>query len=93
MTAGQSPYIVLMDSIKIQPSSIELHIVNTDNNVRLLLQLYGLEQNTARLKINELDPIKQRYQIPVGDVLVGEPKQQGYVYSNASYFIIITLLD
>ncbi|KAJ8308812.1 hypothetical protein KUTeg_013686 [Tegillarca granosa] len=59
MTAGQSPYIVLMDSIKINPSSIELHIVNTENNVRLLLQLYGLEQNTARLKINELDPIKQ----------------------------------
>jgi hypothetical protein len=30
------------------------------------------------LVINEADPIKQRYETPVGDVLIEEPKRQGY---------------
>jgi len=66
-----------MDSLNIKPNSMEVHLVNTKNNVRLLLQLFGLQSNTARLKINELNPLHQRYEIPVGDVLIGEPEQQG----------------
>lgn len=77
--SGQSPYVLLMDSLKIQRTNVQVQLLNTKNNVRLLLDLYGLQGNTARLKINELNPIKARYEIPVGDVLIGEPKQQGYV--------------
>ncbi|KAL4238130.1 hypothetical protein ACF0H5_002842 [Mactra antiquata] len=77
MQPGSSPYVVLMDSIKIfESSTVELQILNTKNNVRLLLQVSALKDNTARVKINELDPIKKRYEIPVGDALVGEPKLQ-----------------
>ena len=76
MEPGSSPYVVLMDALSIKPSSVEVQILNKNNNVRLLLQLFTLKDNMARLKINELQPIKQRYEIPVGDSLIGEPKQQ-----------------
>ena len=76
MQQGQSPYVVLMESLQVQATSLSVQIINTKNNVRLLMQLFGLEKNTARVKINELEPLKPRYEIPVGDVLVGEPKQQ-----------------
>lgn len=67
---------MLMDSLKISSSQISVQLLNTKTNVRLVLDLYGLQGNTARLKINELEPLKPRYEIPMGDVLVGEPKQQ-----------------
>lgn len=65
-----------MDSLKISSSRISVQLLNTKTNVRLVLDLYGLQGNTARVKINELEPLKPRYEIPVGDVLIGEPKQQ-----------------
>lgn len=65
-----------MDSLKISSSQISVQLLNTKTNVRLVLDLYGLQGNTARVKINELEPLKPRYEIPVGDVLIGEPKQQ-----------------
>lgn len=76
MQPGNSPYIVLMDSLKKSSSQISVQLLNTKTNVRLVLDLYGLQGNTARVKINELEPLKPRYEIPVGDVLIGEPKQQ-----------------
>ena len=76
MEAGSSPYVVLMEAVSIKPTNIEVQLLNKNNNVRLLLQLFTLKDNMARLKINELQPLKQRYEIPVGDSLIGEPKQQ-----------------
>ncbi|XP_052275424.1 neutral alpha-glucosidase AB-like isoform X2 [Dreissena polymorpha] len=76
MQPGASPYVVLMDTLKIQPTTMEVQVHNTKNNVRLLLQVTALKFNSARFKINELNPIRKRYEIPVGDALVGEPKQQ-----------------
>ncbi|XP_052767402.1 neutral alpha-glucosidase AB-like isoform X1 [Mya arenaria] len=73
---GASPYVVLMESVKIQSSGMEVQILNTKNNVRLLMQVTAIKDNTARLKINELNPLRKRYEIPVGDALVGEPKTQ-----------------
>lgn len=39
--------------------------------VRLLLELYRLQGNITRVKINELKPLKPRYEVP--DVLIREP--------------------
>ena len=39
--------------------------------VRLLLELYRLQGNMTRVKINELKPLKPRYEVP--DVLIREP--------------------
>lgn len=43
----------------------------TEWQVHLLLELYRLQGNITRVKINELKPLKPRYEVP--DVLVGEP--------------------
>lgn len=72
MQPNQSPYVILMDSLVIHPYKIEVQVLNKMNNVKLHLELYALEENMARLKINELEPIKPRYEIPKGDV-VTEP--------------------
>ena len=76
LEAGDSPYVAVMDSLSVKESVMQIEVLNTKNNVRLLLQLYGLDSNSARLKINELKPIRSRYEIPMGDVLIGEPKEQ-----------------
>lgn len=39
--------------------------------VRLLLELYRLQGNMTRVKINELKPLKPRYEVP--DVLLSDP--------------------
>ncbi|KAL5009154.1 hypothetical protein ScPMuIL_014735 [Solemya velum] len=72
---GHSPYISLFDTLDIQPSQISVELLNTKNNVRLRLELFGLQHQTTRIKINEVNPLKPRYEIPVGDVLNAEPQQ------------------
>lgn len=39
--------------------------------VRLLLELYRLQGNMTRVKINELKPLKPRFEVP--DVLINDP--------------------
>lgn len=39
--------------------------------VPLLVELYEIEGNIFRLKVNEIAPLKPRYQVP--DVLIKEP--------------------
>lgn len=39
--------------------------------VPLLLELCGLQGNMTRIKINELSPLRPRYEVP--DVLVRDP--------------------
>ena len=76
ITPDQSPYTVLPHTIEVKPTSLQMQLLNTQNNVALKLGLYGLEDNTIRLKINEATLLKPRYEIPVGVVLIGEPKEQ-----------------
>ncbi|WAR28829.1 GANAB-like protein [Mya arenaria] len=65
LRSDASRYVVLMESMKIQPSGMKMQILNTKNNVRLLMQVTAIKDNTARLKINELKPLRTRYEIPV----------------------------
>ncbi|ESO91975.1 hypothetical protein LOTGIDRAFT_217135 [Lottia gigantea] len=73
---AQSPYVALEDSLKITSNTIDIQLLNKDNNVRFLLTIFGLQDNMFRIKMNELSPIKERYEIPVGDALKEEPAQQ-----------------
>ena len=45
---------------------------NLKSHVRFQLDLFTLEQNSLRVKINEVNPIRKRYEVE--HVLVGEPK-------------------
>ena len=80
MQPGHSPYFVIPDSIDIKASSISLKLQNSINSVPLSLDLYTHTDNTVRLKLNEASPLKPRYEIPLGDVLVEEPTREKWAY-------------
>ncbi|KAI5615625.1 hypothetical protein C0J50_0306, partial [Silurus asotus] len=68
---GQSPYRALLDTLELSDSRITLQLINDNNKVRLLLELYRLQGNMTRVKINELKPLRPRYEVQ--DVLIGDP--------------------
>jgi len=52
---------------------LQFTLINTlKTHVKFQLDLFTLDQNTLRVKINEVDPIRKRYEVE--KVLVGEPK-------------------
>lgn len=51
-----------------------LHLFVFVCQVRLLLELYRLQGNMTRVKINELKPLKPRFEVP--DVLIKEPNTE-----------------
>ena len=72
---NMSPYNVLMETAKIDESKISVEIVNTETLVRLRVEVNALQGNMARLRISEAaDDAKKRYEIPIGDCLIEEPK-------------------
>ncbi|XP_072293814.1 neutral alpha-glucosidase AB isoform X2 [Eucyclogobius newberryi] len=68
---GESPYRALLETMELTNSRLTLQLINDNNKVRLLLELYRLKGNMTRVKINELKPLKPRYEVP--DVLIKEP--------------------
>ncbi|XP_053224260.1 neutral alpha-glucosidase AB isoform X1 [Podarcis raffonei] len=69
--AGSSPYRALLESLQLSQDSMKIQLINEANKVPLLLELYGLKGNMTRIRINELNPLKPRYEVP--DVLVQDP--------------------
>ncbi|XP_073676318.1 neutral alpha-glucosidase AB [Garra rufa] len=68
---GQSPYRALLETLELSDSRLTLQLINDNNKVHLLLELYRLQGNMTRVKINELKPLKPRFEVP--DVLIAEP--------------------
>ncbi|XP_051957222.1 neutral alpha-glucosidase AB-like [Xyrauchen texanus] len=68
---SQSPYRALLDTLELSKSRLTLQLINDNNKVRLLLELYRLQGNMTRVKINELKPLKPRYEVP--DILITDP--------------------
>ncbi|CAB1332967.1 unnamed protein product [Coregonus sp. 'balchen'] len=71
MKPGQSSYRALLETLELSDSHLTLQLQNNNNKVRLLLELYRLQGNMTRVKINELKPVKPRYEVP--DVLITDP--------------------
>ncbi|XP_038142485.1 neutral alpha-glucosidase AB isoform X4 [Cyprinodon tularosa] len=71
ITPGESPYRALLETMELTNTKLTLQLINDNNKVRLLLELYRLQGNITRVKINELKPLKPRYEVP--DVLIREP--------------------
>nr|XP_033808266.1 neutral alpha-glucosidase C isoform X2 [Geotrypetes seraphini] len=68
---GKSLYRALLDSFTLHNGIAKLQIIHEETKVPLLIEIYGIEGNILRLRINELSPLKPRYEVP--DVLVTEP--------------------
>lgn len=73
---GDSPYTIVKDSLVFTDSLVEVNLLNQKTNALLSLKLTTLEKNTARFKINELKPIRPRYEVQ--DVLVEYPRRVSY---------------
>ncbi|KAF7723698.1 hypothetical protein EC973_001739 [Apophysomyces ossiformis] len=69
----QSPYVLIKDSIQTDGSKLLADVRNTETNVILTLDLHVLQDNTARVRINEKTPIKPRYEEHVQYTLHGQP--------------------
>ncbi|KAJ8776887.1 hypothetical protein J1605_015064 [Eschrichtius robustus] len=67
----QSTYRALLDSVTAGKESTRFQIINEAAKVPLLAEVYGIEGNIFRLKINEETPLKPRYEVP--DVLTSKP--------------------
>ena len=59
-----SPYVINYNSLRIsQPNQVTFDVTNTDNGKAFVVDLFGFEDRTFRLKINEAAPIKPRYEV------------------------------
>ncbi|KAM8781438.1 neutral alpha-glucosidase C isoform 1-T1 [Rhynchonycteris naso] len=67
----KSTYQALLDSVTIGKDSTRFQIINEATKVPLLAEVFVLEGNIFRLKINEETPLKPRYEVP--DVLTSKP--------------------
>uniref|UniRef100_A0A4X1UXC3 Glucosidase alpha, neutral C n=1 Tax=Sus scrofa TaxID=9823 RepID=A0A4X1UXC3_PIG len=67
----KSTYRALLDSVTTGKDSTRFQIINEVAKVPLLAEVYGIEGNIFRLKINEETPLKPRYEVP--DVLTSKP--------------------
>ncbi|XP_072425435.1 neutral alpha-glucosidase C-like [Chiloscyllium punctatum] len=71
---GNSPYHALLDTLQLSSYKATLQLLNEENKVSLLLEIFALEDHVIRIKVNELKPMKLRYEVP--DVIVNEPVTQ-----------------
>ena len=67
-------YAVIPDSVQFQHGTVSCHILNTKNNVTLSLTVDTLQKETTRIRINEIDPIRARYEVTAS--LVEEPQKK-----------------
>ena len=83
-TKFESPYTLLLNTVEYDKSHVYADIENTDSNILLTLDLYVLDDNTARVRVNEKQPIKPRYDEHTKYTLVDEPlsKEAESVTSN-----------
>ena len=64
-----------METAKVDSSKMSVEVINTKNQVRLKVEVSAIEGNVARLRITEAaEDAKPRYEVPIGDCLVEEPK-------------------
>lgn len=67
----KSTYRAVLDSVTTGQDSTRFQIVHEATKIPLMAEIYGIERNIFRLKINEEKPLKPRYEVP--DVLTSKP--------------------
>lgn len=61
---GESPYIILTDTLTKTDEGVFVDVLNEKNRVFFTLGLYPLKDNTLRIKFNEKNPIYARFEEP-----------------------------
>uniref|UniRef100_A0A8C3TZV8 Glycoside hydrolase family 31 N-terminal domain-containing protein n=1 Tax=Catharus ustulatus TaxID=91951 RepID=A0A8C3TZV8_CATUS len=84
---GKSLYRVLLDSVTLSDESVKFQIIHEENKVLLQVEIYEIEGNIFRLKIDEASPLRARYKVP--DVLIKEPTTQRLFISHKEAGILV----
>ncbi|KAG8224893.1 hypothetical protein J437_LFUL004634 [Ladona fulva] len=71
MEPSNSAYELLLNTLKVEPAMIEADMINSRNSAKFKFQFFTLTDGTFRMKIDELNPIRIRYEVQ--DALKGEP--------------------
>nr|XP_053642983.1 neutral alpha-glucosidase AB-like [Cherax quadricarinatus] len=79
---GESPYLLLTDTVIVTEEGIFGDVLNEINRVFFTLEIYPLKDNTLRLKINEKNPIKQRFEEPYA--LTGDGQSETFAVIDRS---------
>ena len=69
-----SSFAANVASMKLSSTSVSLDVVDKKSNVKFILNIFGLKYNTFRIKLSEAEPLRKRYEPPIGDVLLQEPE-------------------
>ncbi|XP_053330417.1 neutral alpha-glucosidase C [Spea bombifrons] len=84
---GQSLYHARLDTLMVEDSGATFQILHQETKVPLQVELNALKGGIFRLKINEVSPLRPRYEVP--DVLVGEPATERLVVSKRESGIVV----
>uniref|UniRef100_A0A8D2JEM3 Glycoside hydrolase family 31 N-terminal domain-containing protein n=1 Tax=Varanus komodoensis TaxID=61221 RepID=A0A8D2JEM3_VARKO len=68
---GKPSYRALLDTVEISKERVKFQINNEEDKASLSVEIYEIEGNIFRVKINEITPLKPRYEVP--DVLIKDP--------------------
>ena len=74
LEAGDSPYHVIPEIVVLSDSSVTMDLVNKQNDIWFTGKIQALEDNIARIQINEKSPLRPCYEAQ--DVLVSDPKTE-----------------
>jgi len=75
---GDVVYDVIPETVNIQATTLQLGLGRRGRANVLSVEISFLVDNILRMKIKPTGSARQRYEIPVGDVLVSEPMLQRY---------------
>ena len=74
MEESHSPYAARMDTLSIEHAKVSVQLRNLKTHIPLLLEVAGLKNNTMRMKISEMNPLRPRFEPNIGDCLVAAPE-------------------
>ncbi|XP_065662166.1 neutral alpha-glucosidase AB isoform X2 [Hydra vulgaris] len=77
---GVSPFAILSDTVQFNDGSIIARVLNSNTNITFLLTIDTLYESTARVRVNEIDPIRFRH--IVFETLIKEPSRFKYSLLN-----------
>ena len=73
---GDSSYVANAASLKVYPTSFSLDVFDNKSNIHFILEVVGLKDNMFRVRMAEAEPLRVRYEPPIGDVLIKKPEEE-----------------
>lgn len=87
MVAEKSIYELDFSTLKTSDNGLTVEMVDTDHNVRFILKLTPIIDNTVRIQVEEATPLRQRFVSP--HVLVKEPTAINWTITSKTENLVI----